>query len=94
MVPWPDVAAGDPMSLSNVTATLTARERQAEPRFLHIVAWYDGWSQAHGADPSPMPRRLTRSEAKSWREGHAEGVRERRCHAAHGFTPCREELHP
>lgn len=82
------------MSMSPAPGRLTKAELAREPRHLHVVAYYDGYMQAsYGADPSPMPRRLTVDEARSWREGWAEGQRERRCHAAHGFTPCREELH-
>jgi hypothetical protein len=80
--------------LTPAPGRLTKAELAREPRHLHVVAWFDGYGQAsYGASPMPMPRRLTIDEARSWREGWVEGQRERRCHDAHGFTPCREELH-
>lgn len=81
------------MSLTNVTSRLTAEERAREPRLMHVVAWFDGYGQAHGGKPMDHPRRLTTDEAKDWREGWSEGKREKRCHDAHGFTPCTEEAH-
>ena len=75
------------MSLPNV-GRITAAERAREPRFMHVVAWFDGYGQSHGARPMEYPRRLTSSEGRSWREGWREGWRERRCYADHGFTPC------
>lgn len=71
--------------LTNVARWLTAAELAREPRMLHVVAWFDGYGQAHGAKPSPMPRRLTADEARSWREGWNDSKREQACHARHGF---------
>lgn len=82
------------MTLRGVLARgerMTAAELACEPRSLGVVAWFDGYgkgSNPHGHRPMDMPRRLTHSEAADWREGFAEGTRERRCHDVHGFWPC------
>lgn len=78
------------MSLSGVARRLTAAERAREPRHLHVIAWFDGNARAHNpqAKPTDYPRRLTPDEAASWREGWADGWRERTCHSWHGFGPC------
>lgn len=78
------------MALTNVADRLTAEELAREPRLLHVVAWFDG--NARGGNPNArkadFPRRLTRGEATSWRQGFGEGRRERVCHSWHGFIPC------
>lgn len=81
------------MSLTNVARRLTKGERAREPRSLGLIAWFDGWGQAHGHRPSDYPRRLTTDEARDWREGWLAGHREFQCHSAHGFAPCTEEAH-
>lgn len=80
------------MSLSNVGRVTTA-EMALEPRSLGVLAWFDGWGQAHGGRPTDYPRRLTASEGRDWREGWNEGKRERACHDAHGFARCTPEAH-
>lgn len=80
--------------LTPAPGRLTRAELAREPRDLGVVAWYDGYGQAHGWRSTPMPRRFTLDEARCWREGWTEGWRERRCHEAHGFIPCSDELHP
>lgn len=83
------------MSLSNTTDRLTADEKAREPRMLHVVAWFDGYSR--GSNPrargETYARRLTPSEAREWRAGFNEGRRERVCLAWHGFAPCPHD-HP
>lgn len=71
--------------LTNVVPRLTAAERAREPRMLHLVAWFDGYGQAHGARPVDMPRRLTTDEAREWRDGWNASKREQACHTRHGF---------
>ena len=66
------------MSLTGTTDRLTDGERAREPRSLAVVAWYDGWAQAHGmGQPYSYPRPLDPFEARSWREGFREGWEER-----------------
>lgn len=78
------------MTLSNVVCRLGAGELAREPRHLGVIAYFDGYSR--GSNPkakrSEYPRRLTRDEGASWREGFAEGRTERVCHSWHGFVPC------
>lgn len=83
------------MALTNVTTTLTAAEKAREPRMLHVVAWFDGYTRGAypSSTPDTFPRRLTTSEAREWRAGFNEGRRERVCLAWHGFTPCDHD-HP
>lgn len=77
------------MSLTGVAHRLTHSEREREPKSLAVIAWFDGWARGAGEGPHrTYPRRLSLSEAAAWREGHREGATERRCHRAHGFTPC------
>lgn len=83
--------------ITNVARRLTAAEKAREPRDMGIVAWFDGYSQGAypGARPMDHPRRLTREEAEFWREGFAEGYRERVCLSWHGFYPCADaDPHP
>lgn len=79
--------------LTNVARRLTAAERAREPRGLHVVAWFDGWSQAGGGTPDDFPRRLTPDEAAAWRKGWAERKRQDACNTAHGFYLCTPERH-
>lgn len=76
--------------LSGVTPRMTDAERAREPRDLGVIAWFDGYTQAAypRAVPATYPRRLTASEARSWRAGFTEGQDERRRLAAHGFASC------
>lgn len=78
------------MALTGVARRLTAAERARAPKHQHLVAYYDGYGQAAypGVKPQTYARRLTPAEARFWRDGWAEGYRERTCHAAHGFNPC------
>ena len=75
--------------LTGVTQRLTDAERAREPRSLGVVAYFDGYaSGAHGHSSARLyPRRLTRDEERSWREGFAEGRAERVCHSWHSFVP-------
>lgn len=81
------------MSLRNV-GHVTAAEMAREPRFMHVVAYFDGYGQANGGRPMDHPRRLTADEGRSWREGWAEAATFNRCHAVHGFVACSPEVHP
>lgn len=78
------------MSLSNVVPRLTTGELAREPRHLGVLAYFDGHARGSnpGAKRTEYPRRLTRNEGTSWREGFAEGRTERVCHSWHGFVPC------
>lgn len=84
------------MALTGVVRRLSAEDRAREPRSLGVIAWFAG--QCYGstgryADHLRFSRHLTPSEGRDWREGFAEGRRERVCHSWHGFTPC-EGDHP
>lgn len=59
---------------------LTEDELAREHRCLGVLAWFDGWGQAQGMPPihGDYPRRLDACEQAEWREGHAEGVAERK----------------
>lgn len=84
------------MALTNVAARLTAAELAREPRSLGVIAWFDGEAQGSTGRHHTRftyPRRLTRGEETCWREGFAEGRRERVCHSWHGFIPC-DGTHP
>ena len=78
------------MALSGVAQRLTAAEIAREPRSLAVVAWFAGNAAGEAGRPSPWtaPRRLTREEEESWREGWREGRALRVCLAWHGFNPC------
>ena len=69
---------------------LSAAELALDSRDQGVVAFFDGHTQAqNGGRPYfDFPRRLTQDEAASWREGYAEGRRERLCQERHGFGPC------
>jgi len=76
------------MSLSNVARRLTKAEIAREPRSLAVIAWFDGNAVGSGLKSrTTYPRRLTRDEAESWREGGRDGRRARVCHARHGVVP-------
>lgn len=74
---------------------MTAAELAREPRMLHVVAWFGGEAAGSSGrqDSRDYPRRLTRDEADSWREGWREGRRVRVCHSWHGFLTCLDD-HP
>lgn len=59
---------------------LTEEELAREHRSLGILAWFDGWGQALGMPPihGDYPRRLDAREQAEWREGHAQGVADRK----------------
>lgn len=60
---------------------LTEEELAREHRSLGVVAWFDGWGQGLGLQPNACgdyPRRLDAAEQASWREGHAQGVTDRK----------------
>jgi len=60
---------------------LAEDELAREHRSLGVVAWFDGWGQGMGMQPGAVgtyPRRLNAAEQASWREGHAEGVTDRK----------------
>lgn len=78
------------MSLTNVAPRLTTGELAREPRMLHVLAYFDGYTRGSypGARRTEYPRRLTPDEGASWRDGFAEGRTERVCHSWHGFVPC------
>lgn len=64
------------MSLSNVVRRLSRGDLAREPRSLAVIAYYDGWGQAHGMPPKEYPRPITTAEAAHWREGWADGKAE------------------
>ena len=69
---------------------VTDSDMAREPRSEALIAWFDGWAAGGGQGPRGhvYPRRLTHAEQQAWRDGHREGLTERRRHDAHGFGPC------
>jgi hypothetical protein len=77
------------MCLTPVVARLSDADRAREPRTLGVIAWFDGNAFGSGQGRRfDIPRPLTRSEERAWREGFTEGRHERVCHSWHGFVPC------
>lgn len=74
--------------LTGVASRLTVGEVAREPRSLAVIAYFDGYAAGSGSTRrQTYPRRITRDEERSWRDGFTEGRTERVCHSWHGFVP-------
>lgn len=75
--------------LTGVVRRLTAEQLAREPRSLGVIAYFAGYDYGSNGRVSRLefPREITPGEERDWREGFAEGRRERVCHSWHGFTP-------